>query len=127
MELVDEALRRGARGERAGIRLLVMDGEYADGPLLAPILTACDVSGLAQLKWGVGPDGRVRGIERLVRLPENREACADMQGLAKLHRGMDAKELEVEWEKRREVRYISGHKQDREVECAAFRDMEFRG
>jgi|GEM_PF-1210763 len=112
LELVDEAIRRGARGERAGIRLLVMDGEYADGPLLA------------QLKWGLGPDGQVRGIDSLVRLPEKREVYADMQGLAQLHRGIGGKELEVQWERHREVRYISGHKQDRKVECAAFQDLE---
>lgn len=110
--LVDEALRRGARGERAGIKLLVMDGEYADGPLLA------------QLKWGMGPDEKIRGIEGLVRLPENREAYADMQGLARVHRGVSCRGLEVEWEKRREVRYISGHKQERKVECAAFPTLE---
>ena len=108
LELVDEAIRRGARGDRAGIRLLVADAAYADGPLLA------------QLKWGIGPDQRARGIETLVRLPEGREAYADMQGLARLHSGMEFKDPKAQWETHREVRYISGHKQDRQVECAAF-------
>ena len=112
LELVDEALRRGAWGKRAEIDLLLMDAEYADGPLLA------------QLKWGKGPDGQARQIESLVRLPENREAYADMQGLAGLHSGMALKEPEVRWETHKDVRYISGHKEKRTVESAAFPDLE---
>src|SRR3990172_6952417 len=106
--LVDEAIRRGACGDRAGIKLLVMDAAYADGPLLA------------QLKWGIGPDQRARGIDALVRLPEDKQAYADMQELSRLHSGIELKDPEVQWETHREVRCISGHKQDRKVECAAF-------
>jgi hypothetical protein len=89
-----------------------MDAEYADGRLLA------------RLKWGIGPDGRVRGIESLVRLPEDRNAYADMQGLAMLKEGMGAAKGGVEWESHREVRYVDGHKEDRKVECAAFGELE---
>lgn len=84
-EMVDEV--REIIGEEA-IEWILMDALYADGPLLAG------------LKYG-------RGIDALVRLPEDRIMYGDLWFL-----------LQVEperWHKHQDVSYIAGHKQLREV------------
>jgi hypothetical protein len=74
------------------ISLLLADALYADGPLLA------------WLKYSKGIDG-------LVRLPEDRLMYQDMQGLADAHL--------IAWTHHRYVRTIQGHKHIREVEVTA--------
>jgi len=74
------------------INLLLADGLYADGPLLA------------WLKYA-------KGIDALVSLPEDRLLYQDLQGLA-------AGRL-IDWSHHRYVRTIAGHKQLREVEVTA--------
>lgn len=84
-EMVDEV--RQILGPDA-IEWLIMDALYADGPLLAG------------LKYG-------RGIDALVRLPEDRIMYADLWFL-----------LQVEperWQTHRDVSYIAGRKQLREI------------
>lgn len=115
LPLVDSLLGCGASRGPGAIELLVADAEYADGPLLA------------QLKWGEGPLGRPRGIDTLVRLPEDREAYGDMQGQVRLalleEAGRDG-QAERLWTEHREVRYIAGQKQDRRVRAASFADLQ---
>ena len=85
-EMVDEI--RSLAGKKA-IKWLLMDALYADGPLLAGL--KCQ-----------------RGIEALVRLPENRTLYQDMWDL-------------LSWEPERwqlprlDVRYVSGRKQSRHI------------
>jgi hypothetical protein len=74
------------------ISLLLADGLYADGPLLA------------WLKYG-------KGIDALVSLPEDRLLYQDLQGLAQGHL--------IDWTQHRYVRTIQGHKQIRHVEVTA--------
>lgn len=74
------------------ISLLLADGLYADGPLLA------------WLKYR-------KGIDALISLPEDRLLYQDLQGLA------DGRL--IEWTHHRYVRTIQGHKQLREVEVTA--------
>jgi hypothetical protein len=74
------------------IGLLLADGFYADGPLLA------------WLKY-------CKGIESLVSLPEDRLLYQDLQGLA------DGQL--INWTHHRYLRTIQGHKQVREVEVTA--------
>src|SRR5947207_5515969 len=74
------------------ISLLLADGLYADGPLLA------------WLKYR-------KGIDVLVSLPEDRLLYQDLQGLA------DGRL--IDWSHHRYVRTIQGHKQVREVEVTA--------
>src|SRR5439155_17150029 len=74
------------------ISLLLADGLYADGPLLA------------WLKYR-------KGIDVLVSLPEDRLLYQDLQGLA------DGQL--IDWTHHRYVRTIQGHKQVREVEVTA--------
>lgn len=74
------------------ISLLLADALYADGPLLA------------WLKY-------CKGIDGLVRLPEDRLLYQDVQGLADAHL--------IEWTHHRYVRTIQGHKHIREVEVTA--------
>ena len=74
------------------ISLLLADALYADGPLLA------------WLKY-------CKGIEGLVRLPEDRLLYQDVQGLADAHL--------IEWTHHRYVRTVQGHKHIREVEVTA--------
>src|SRR5438034_2881488 len=74
------------------ISLLLADALYADGPLLA------------WLKY-------CKGIDGLVRLPEDRLLYQDMQGLADAHL--------IEWTHHRYVRTVQGHKHIREVEVTA--------
>jgi DDE family transposase len=78
------------------IRLLLADALYADGPLLA------------WLKYR-------KGIDALVRLPEDRLLYQDVQGLA------DARL--IEWTHHRYVRTVQGHKHIREVEVTAAGDL----
>jgi hypothetical protein len=74
------------------IGLLLADGLYADGPLLA------------WLKYR-------QGIDALVSLPEDRLLYQDLQGLADGHL--------LDWTHHRYLRTIGGHKQVREVEVTA--------
>jgi hypothetical protein len=78
------------------ISLLLADALYADGPLLA------------WLKYG-------KGIDVLVRLPEDRLLYQDVQGLA------DAQL--IEWTHHRYVRTVQGHKHIREVEVTAAAEL----
>jgi hypothetical protein len=87
--LVEQALALGGPG---CIALLLADGLYADGPLLA------------WLKYG-------QGIDALVSLPADRELYEDLQGLARA--GL------IAWSRHRYVRTVQGHKQKRVVDVAA--------
>jgi hypothetical protein len=78
------------------ISLLLADGLYADGPLLA------------WLKYG-------KGIDALVSLPEDRLLYQDLQGLA--HGQL------IQWTHHRYLRTVQGHKQIREVEVTAAGDL----
>jgi hypothetical protein len=78
------------------ISLLLADALYADGPLLA------------WLKYS-------KGIDVLVRLPEDRLVYQDVQGLA------DAQL--IEWTHHRYVRTVQGHKHIREVEVTAAAEL----
>ncbi len=78
------------------ISLLLVDALYADGPLLA------------WLKY-------CKGIDALVRLPEDRLLYQDVQGLA------DAQL--IEWTHHRYVRTVQGHKHIREVEVTAAAEL----
>ncbi len=78
------------------ISLLLADALYADGPLLA------------WLKYS-------KGIDVLVRLPEDRLMYQDVQGLA------DAQL--IEWTHHRYVRTVQGHKHMREVEVTAAAEL----
>ena len=87
--LIDQVLQ--VAGPQA-IGLLLADGLYADGPLLA------------WLKYG-------KGIDALVSLSEDRLLYQDLKGLA------DGQL--IDWTHHRYVRTIAGHKQVREVEVTA--------
>ena len=78
------------------ISLLLADALYADGPRLS------------WLKYG-------KGIDVLVRLPEDRLLYQDVQGLA------DAQL--IEWTHHRYVRTVQGHKHIREVEVTAAAEL----
>jgi hypothetical protein len=91
--LVEQALALGGPG---GIRLLLADALYADGPLLA------------WLKC-------VHGIDALVRLPADRLLYADLQGLART--------AAVPWAEHQYVRTVQGHKQVRRVAVASAGDL----
>jgi len=78
------------------ISLLLADGLYADGPLLA------------WLKYG-------KGIDALVSLPEDRLLYQDLQGLA--HGQL------IQWTHHWYLRTVQGHKQIREVEVTAAGDL----
>lgn len=84
-EMVDEI--REILGPDA-IEWVLMDALYADGPLLAG------------LKYG-------RGIDVLVRLPEDRVMYADLWFLLRYE--------PQRWQSHPDVRYVSGHKQLRQV------------
>jgi hypothetical protein len=88
-EMVDEVREVG--GPEA-IEWLRMDALYADGPLLA------------WLKYQ-------RQIDALVRLPEDRDLYADLEGLIRLQ--------PQHWQTHTDVRYLSGRKQKRQVSAAA--------
>ena len=87
--LVEQALALGGPG---CIRLLLADGLYADGPLLA------------WLKYA-------HGIDALVRLPGDRLLYQQLQQLA----GLEG----VAWREHRYVRTIQGHKQTRVVAASS--------
>lgn len=91
--LVEQALALGGPG---CIRLLLADGLYADGPLLA------------WLK-------HVHGIDALVRLPGDRLLYQQLQQLA----GLEG----VEWAEHRYVRTVQGHTQTRVVAVASAGDL----
>ena len=79
------------------ISLLLADAFYADGPLLA------------WLKYA-------KGIDVLVRLPEDRLLYQDVQGLAEAQL--------IEWTHHRYVRTVQGHKHIREVEVTAAAEQQ---
>lgn len=87
--LVEQALEVGGAG---CIRLLLADGLYADGPLLA------------WLKYA-------RGVDALVPLPADRRLHAEARCAVHLDR--------AGWTRHRYVRTIRGHKELRTVEVAA--------
>lgn len=91
--LIEQALALGGPG---CIELLLADGLYADGPLLA------------WLKFE-------RGIDALVSLPEDRLVYAEVQRLAALG--------QVTWTEHRYVRVIQGHKEVRTVAVASSSDL----
>ncbi len=91
--LIEQVLE--AAGPNA-ISLLLADALYADGPILA------------WLKYR-------KGIDALVRLPEDRLLYQDVQGLADAHL--------IEWTHHRSVRTVQGHKHIREVEVTAASDL----
>jgi hypothetical protein len=93
-EMVDEVRQMG--GAEA-IEWLLMDALYADGPLLAG------------LKYG-------RGIEALVRLPEERVMYADLWQLLARHPERRQTHLDT--------RYVSGHKQLRAVTVATMAGLD---
>jgi hypothetical protein len=82
-------------GDKA-ITYLLMDALYADGPLLAT------------LKYG-------HSIDSLVRVPEDRDIYTDMTQIVAAEKSR--------WQTHSEVRYISGHKQLRQVSTAAVADL----
>jgi len=93
LAMVDEV--RDWAGEDA-IEWLLMDALYADGFLLA------------NLKYK-------RGIDALVRLPEDRRMYEQLQGLLRVFPGR--------WQEHQDVRYLSGRKQTRRVRVAQVEDL----
>jgi hypothetical protein len=91
--LIEQVLE--AAGPNA-ISLLLSDALYADGPLLA------------WLKYR-------KGIDVLVRLPEDRLLYQDVQGLADAHL--------IAWSHHRYVRTVQGYKHIREVEVTAVGEL----
>lgn len=85
-----------AAGGSEAMEWLLMDALYADGPLLAWLEYGC-------------------GIHALVRLPEDRQMYQDLQGLARA--GL------IEWQSHTDLRYVSGHKQLRDVSVAMASDL----
>jgi imidazolonepropionase-like amidohydrolase len=88
-EMVDEVREVGGAD---AIEWLLMDALYADGPLLA------------WLKYQ-------RNLDALVRLPEDRELYADLEGLIRLQ--------PKRWQTHTDVRYLAGRRQTRDVSAAA--------
>jgi len=78
------------------IEWLLMDALYADGPLLG------------WLEYS-------RGIHALVRLPEDRLLYEDLRGLA--DHGF------TKWQTHKDVRYLSGHQQVRQLSVTALADL----
>jgi hypothetical protein len=93
-ELVEQALAAGGAG---CIRLLLADGLYADGPLLA------------WLKYA-------KGIDALVRLPADRLLYEDLQGLAAGRR--------LPWHEHRYTRTVRGRKEQRTVALAGVGQLD---
>jgi hypothetical protein len=91
--LIEQALELG--GQRC-IRLLLADGLYADGPLLA------------WLKYA-------KGIDALVRLPADRDLYADIAGLARTGASP--------WRRHAYTRVVRGHKEQRTLDVAAVGDL----
>ena len=94
LAMVDEV--REIAGE-AALEWLLMDGLYADGPLLA------------RLKYG-------RGIDALVRLPEERRLYAQLQGLLRVD--------PTQWHEHLDTRYVAGQKQTRQMRVAGMDDLD---
>ncbi|MCX6068239.1 MAG: transposase [Chloroflexi bacterium] len=88
LSMVDEVREIG--GEKA-IAWLLMDALYADGFILA------------ELKYG-------REIDALVRLPEDRRMYEQLFGLLRV--------LPESWQTHQDIRYVSGHKQIRQMRVA---------
>lgn len=93
-EMVDEVREVGGAD---AIEWLLMDALYADGPLLV------------WLKYQ-------REIDAMVRLPEDRQMYADLVGLVQLE--------PKRWQTHRDVRYVEGRKQSRQVSTAGVGDLE---
>jgi hypothetical protein len=93
LSLVDEI--RELAGAQA-IRWLLMDALYADGFVLA------------NLKYG-------RGIEAMVRLPEDRRMYEQLYGLLRL--------FPERWQSHTDVRYLAGHKQVRQMQVAKMENL----
>lgn len=91
--MVDE-VREMARTD--AIEWLLMDALYADGPLLA------------RLKYE-------RGIDAVVRLPEDRRLYDQLTRLLQIT--PDA------WKEHLDTRYVAGHKQTRQMRVAEMRDL----
>ncbi len=92
--LVEQALAAGGAG---CIRLLLADGLYADGPLLAWLKCR-------------------HGIDALVSLPADRLLYADVQGLVRGGR--------LAWQEHRYTRAVRGHKEQRTVALAGAGQFE---
>lgn len=93
LAMVDEIRQIG--GEQA-IEWLLMDALYADGFILA------------NLKYA-------RQIDVMVRLPEDRRMYEQLMGLLRV--------LPESWQEHLDVRYLSGHKQTRQVRVAKMDDL----
>ena len=93
LSMVDEIREIG--GEKA-IAWLLMDALYADGPILAG------------LKYG-------RQIDAMVRLPEDRRMYDQLFGLLRI--------LPEAWQTHQDIRYVSGHKQIRQMHVAKVDDL----
>jgi hypothetical protein len=93
LSLVDEI--RELAGDQA-IGWLLMDALYADGFVLA------------NLKYG-------RGIEAMVRLPEDRRMYEQLYGLLRL--------FPERWQSHTDVRYLAGHKQVRQMQVAKMENL----
>jgi hypothetical protein len=93
LAMVDEI--RQIAGEKA-IEWLLMDALYADGFILA------------NLKYA-------RQIDAMVRLPEDRRMYEQLMGLLRV--------LPESWQAHLDVRYLSGHKQTRQVRVAMMDDL----
>lgn len=91
--LVEQALELGGP---QGIKLLLADALYADGPLLA------------WLKYA-------KGIDALVRLPADRLLYEDLQGLARA--GLSP------WTRHQHTRTVGGHKELRVVEVTSATEL----
>jgi hypothetical protein len=89
LEMIDELIE--IQGSEV-IEWLLVDALYADGPLLA------------KLKYQYG-------IEVLVRLPEDRLLYQEM--------AQKLSQLPTRWHEHADVRYLSGHKQTRQMRVAA--------
>ena len=83
-------------GGGKAISWLLMDALYADGPLLATLK-------------------HLHHIDSLVRVPEKREIYTDMTQIVAAEKSR--------WQMHRDVRYVSGHKQLRQVSVAAVEDL----
>ncbi len=93
LEMLDEI--REIAGEQS-IEWLLMDALYADGPLLA------------RLKYK-------RGIDALVRLPEDRRMYEQLMGLLRVE--------DQAWREHYDTRYVSGRKQTRKMRMASMNDL----
>jgi hypothetical protein len=93
LAMVDEV--REIAGENA-IEWLLMDALYADGPLLA------------NLKY-------VRQIDVMVRLPQDRRMYEQLMGLLRV--------FPETWQEHLDTRYVSGHKQIRQMRVAKMDDL----